>query len=63
MLFGHKSPIKNHLSAKHPTHTHHVVVKAAQERTDDIDREMESSSSERNPTEREEMREPMPIRQ
>jgi hypothetical protein len=63
MLFGHKSPIKNHLSSKHQTHTHHVVMKPGQERPDEMEERMESSTNlERNPESSQERREPTPIR-
>ncbi|MGA2561364.1 MAG: hypothetical protein ABSF17_16945 [Terracidiphilus sp.] len=61
MIFGHKSAIKNHLSSKHPTYTHHVVVKAAQERTEETDEPMETPA-ERNPEMQAERQEPTAIR-
>jgi hypothetical protein len=31
MIFGHKSDLKNHLSAKHPTWAHKVMAKPARD--------------------------------
>jgi len=61
MIFGHKSPIKNHLSSKHPTFTHKVMARNPHEQNLEMERQ-EESPPERNPPPRAERSEPIPIR-
>jgi hypothetical protein len=49
MLNGKKSALKSHLSMKHPTHTHHMVAKAAHNTLADSERPMDNRP-ERNPS-------------
>jgi hypothetical protein len=48
MLFGKKSDLKNHLSAKHPTWAHKVVARPAHEQALEADVQ-ERSLPERDP--------------
>jgi len=42
MLFGTKSDLKNHLSAKHPTFSHKVMAKATRDHAFETDLQMKS---------------------
>jgi hypothetical protein len=42
MIFGHKSDLKNHLSAKHPTWAHKVMAKPARDQAFKTDIQRES---------------------
>jgi hypothetical protein len=42
MLLGKKSALKNHLSAKHPTFTHKVMVRNPHEQNLEMERHEES---------------------
>lgn len=41
MLFGKKSDLKNHLSMKKPSWTHHVVAQGAHEQNLEMERQQE----------------------
>jgi hypothetical protein len=58
MIFGKKSDLKNHLSAKRPTFSHKVMARGAHEQNMEMERQ-EKSPPQRDPSPKTEVSEPI----